>query len=231
MQQGSFLQHSFVQESYKASLKHVLSKHFQIPLVPSDCGRALTLICQYLQIPLRYAILKLSPCQTKKVTFKRGAALWRISDLVSRFKCFPRSCESREWPLSTPTVLLGQSDGPELGVVVGVGYASLTNEKIIVFMTPTEMVHVTDPLVKSQLLNIWVLASEVMMAAVSWRKEHESQGLWRCRWASLSIMGLGSYDKLPLRRSSSFKNFQYLYLDAQNVSRGGDLSWCSNAGM
>lgn len=43
--------YSFVQESYKASLKHVLSKHFPIPLLPSDCGRALTLICQYLKTP------------------------------------------------------------------------------------------------------------------------------------------------------------------------------------
>lgn len=61
-------------------------------------------------------------------------------------------------------------------MVVGVGYASLTNEKTVVFTTPTEMVHVTDPLVKSQLLNICVLASGVMIAAVSWRKEHESKG-------------------------------------------------------
>lgn len=52
-------------------------------------------------------------------------------------------------------------------MVVGVCYASLMDEKIIVFKTPTEMVHVTDPLVKSQLFNIWVLASEVVITAVS----------------------------------------------------------------
>lgn len=42
------------------------------------------------------------------------------------------------------------------------------DKKIIVFKTPTEMVHVTDLLVKSQLFNIWVLASEVVITAVSW---------------------------------------------------------------
>lgn len=52
-------------------------------------------------------------------------------------------------------------------MAVGVGYASLMDEKFIVFETPTEMVHVTEVLVKSQLPNIWILASEVLVTAVS----------------------------------------------------------------
>lgn len=66
------------------------------------------------------------------------------------------------------------SEAPEFRAVVGVCYASLTDEKIIVSQTPTEIVHATDPLVKSQLFNIWVLALEVLITAVSWRGERES---------------------------------------------------------
>lgn len=105
----------------QASLQHMLSKHFQSPLFPSDCSQALTLICQYLQIPLRHPThTHFHLVKTEKVIFKRGAAFWHISDQVFRFECLPRSCESGEWPLPTPTVLLGQlcftgySDGPEL---------------------------------------------------------------------------------------------------------------------
>ena len=57
-------------------------------------------------------------------------------------------------------------------MVVGVCYASLMDKKIIVFKTPTEMVHVTDLLVKSQLFNILVLASEVVITAESCRGKH-----------------------------------------------------------
>lgn len=106
----------------QAPLQHMLSKHFQGLLLLCDCGQALTLICQYLQIPFRHPPthpLTHPPThppthslthshfhlrRTEKVIFKRGLAFWHISDQLFRFKCIPRSDKPKERPQWTPAV-------------------------------------------------------------------------------------------------------------------------------
>lgn len=86
------------------SSQHMLSKHFQSSVFPSDCSRALTLICQYLQIPLQCPIHPLSPCQNWKGRISEGSSFLAHFRSSLHFKCLPHSRESRAWPLPTPTV-------------------------------------------------------------------------------------------------------------------------------
>lgn len=80
-------------------------------------------------------------------------------------------------------------------------------KKIIVFKTPTVMVHVTDPLVKSQLFNIWVLASEVVITAV--RAGEGNMNPLKVSYGVIIHHGGGLETNL---HSSFLKYFKYLFL-------------------
>lgn len=79
--------------------------------------------------------------------------------------CFPHSFESREWPLLAPLLRElncwpGTLSGCRCLLCKANGWKDHCFQD-----TPTEMVHVMDPLVKSQLFNILV----VVFTAVSWQ--------------------------------------------------------------